>query len=103
MTALLAGVGVAAIQALLPGVMKQRFHARVPFAMGLFSASIMGGGGLGARLSPWVAAMGSIGTPRSRSGPCLRRSPACGRADRAAHGRTESCCHACRVGAAVPP
>ncbi|CAE6830277.1 putative transporter YycB [Paraburkholderia domus] len=60
LTAALAGVGVAAIQALLPAVMKQRFHARVPLAMGVFSASIMGGGGLGARLSPWVSnAMGS--------------------------------------------
>jgi CP family cyanate transporter-like MFS transporter len=54
-TALLAGAGVAAIQALLPAVMKQRFHARVPLAMGVFSASIMGGGGLGASLSPWVS------------------------------------------------
>jgi MFS transporter, CP family, cyanate transporter len=59
-TAVLAGVGVAAIQALLPAVMKKRFPARVPLAMGVFSASIMGGGGLGARLSPWVsAALGS--------------------------------------------
>ncbi|MEM5372145.1 cyanate transporter [Paraburkholderia azotifigens] len=55
LTALVAGIGVAGIQALLPGVMKQRFHARVPLAMGLFSASIMGGGGLGASLSPYVA------------------------------------------------
>ncbi|RFU44706.1 cyanate transporter [Paraburkholderia sp. DHOC27] len=55
LTAALAGVGVAAIQALLPGVLKQRFHARVPLAMGVFSASIMGGGGLGASLSPWIA------------------------------------------------
>jgi CP family cyanate transporter-like MFS transporter len=54
-TATLAGAGVAAIQALLPAVMKQRFHARVPLAMGVFSASIMGGGGLGASLSPWVS------------------------------------------------
>ncbi|MBN3762490.1 cyanate transporter [Burkholderia sp. Ac-20365] len=54
-TALVAGIGVAVIQALLPGVMKQRFHSRVPLAMGLFSASIMGGGGLGASLSPYVA------------------------------------------------
>ncbi|HZZ05788.1 cyanate transporter [Paraburkholderia sp.] len=60
LTAALAGVGVAAIQALLPAVMKQRFNARVPLAMGVFSASIMGGGGLGASLSPWVSnAMGS--------------------------------------------
>jgi MFS transporter, CP family, cyanate transporter len=55
MTALLAGAGVAVIQALLPGVMKHRFYARVPLAMGLFSASIMGGGGLGASLSPFIA------------------------------------------------
>jgi MFS transporter, CP family, cyanate transporter len=54
MTAALAGVGVAAIQALLPAVIKQRFHRRVPLAMGVFSASIMGGGGLGASISPWV-------------------------------------------------
>ncbi|WP_178392253.1 MFS transporter, partial [Burkholderia sp. SRS-W-2-2016] len=54
-TALLAGAGVAAIQALLPAVIKQRFPAHVPLAMGVFSASIMGGGGLGARLSPWVS------------------------------------------------
>ncbi|MGF6571178.1 CP family cyanate transporter-like MFS transporter [Paraburkholderia sp. GAS333] len=54
-TAILAGTGVAAIQALLPAVMKQRFPARVPLAMGVFSASIMGGGGLGASLSPWVS------------------------------------------------
>ncbi|MGF6770468.1 CP family cyanate transporter-like MFS transporter [Paraburkholderia sp. GAS199] len=56
LTAALAGVGVAAIQALLPSVLKQRFHSRVPLAMGVFSASIMGGGGLGARLSPMVGA-----------------------------------------------
>ncbi|WP_027817012.1 cyanate transporter [Paraburkholderia bannensis] len=55
LTATAAGAGVAAIQALLPAVMKQRFAHRVPLAMGLFSASIMGGGGLGASLSPLAA------------------------------------------------
>jgi MFS transporter, CP family, cyanate transporter len=55
MTAALAGVGVASIQALLPGVIKQRFHTRVPLAMGVFSASIMGGGGLGASISPLIS------------------------------------------------
>jgi MFS transporter, CP family, cyanate transporter len=55
LSAAVAGAGVAVIQALLPAVMKQRFAQRVPLAMGLFSASIMGGGGLGASLSPWVA------------------------------------------------
>ena len=59
LTAVAAGAGVAAIQALLPAVMKQRFAHRVPLAMGLFSASIMGGGGLGASLSPLVARAGA--------------------------------------------
>ncbi|CAG4889783.1 putative transporter YycB [Paraburkholderia gardini] len=54
-TAALAGMGVAAIQALLPGVIKQRFGTRVPLVMGVFSASMMAGGGLGAGLSPWIA------------------------------------------------
>ncbi|WP_415914071.1 cyanate transporter [Paraburkholderia sp. J12] len=59
LSAAVAGAGVAVIQALLPAVMKQRFAHRVPLAMGLFSASIMGGGGLGASLSPWVARLGA--------------------------------------------
>ncbi|MFX1764338.1 cyanate transporter [Paraburkholderia sp. A1RI-2L] len=58
LTATAAGAGVAAIQALLPAVMKQRFAHRVPLAMGLFSASIMGGGGLGASLSPLAMHLG---------------------------------------------
>jgi len=54
-SAAIAGTGVAVIQALLPGVMKTRFAARLPFAMGLYSASIMAGGGLGASITPAVA------------------------------------------------
>jgi MFS transporter, CP family, cyanate transporter len=54
-SAAVAGTGVAVIQALLPGVMKTRFAARLPFAMGLYSASIMAGGGLGASITPSVA------------------------------------------------
>lgn len=54
-SAAIAGTGVAVIQALLPGVMKTRFSARLPFAMGLYSASIMAGGGLGASITPAVA------------------------------------------------
>lgn len=73
-TALLAGAGVAAIQALLPAVMKQRFHARVPLAMGVFSASIMGGGGLGAGLSPWV----SRALQSWQAGLAVWTIPACG-------------------------
>jgi CP family cyanate transporter-like MFS transporter len=72
-TAILAGAGVAAIQALLPAVMKQRFPARVPLAMGVFSASIMGGGGLGASLSPWV----SRATQSWHAGLAVWAMPAC--------------------------
>ena len=72
-TAILAGAGVAAIQALLPAILKQRFHARVPLAMGVFSASIMGGGGLGASLSPWV----SRATQSWHAGLAVWAIPAC--------------------------
>ena len=54
-TALLGGAGVALIQALVPAMIKRQFHQRVPLAMGVYSASLMGGGGLAALLSPLVA------------------------------------------------
>lgn len=49
------GVGVALIQALVPGLIKRQFQQRVALAMGVYSASLMGGGGLAALLSPQVA------------------------------------------------
>lgn len=51
-----AGTGVAMIQALMPGVTKHWFPSRVPLAMGLYSASLVGGGAIGAAASPWLAA-----------------------------------------------
>ncbi|KAF1030205.1 MAG: putative transporter YycB [Pseudomonas sp.] len=54
-TALLGGAGVALIQALVPAMIKREFRQRVPLAMGVYSASLMGGGGLAALLSPVVA------------------------------------------------
>ncbi|MBT8769176.1 CynX/NimT family MFS transporter [Metapseudomonas boanensis] len=54
-TALLGGAGVALIQAFLPGVIKHRFEGRVAVAMGVYSASLMGGGGLAALFSPLLA------------------------------------------------
>ncbi len=54
-TAGVAGCGIAVIQALMPGVIKQYYEARMATAMGFYSAAIMGGGGLGAALSPWIA------------------------------------------------
>ncbi|WCD82943.1 CynX/NimT family MFS transporter [Pseudomonas sp. TUM22785] len=54
-TALLGGIGVALIQALVPAVIKRQFAGRVALAMGLYSASLMSGGGLSALLSPVLA------------------------------------------------
>ncbi|VVE89348.1 MFS transporter [Pandoraea bronchicola] len=55
-TALASGVGIAIIQALLPGVVKAHYSAaRMTAMMGLYSAALMGGGGLGAAASPWAA------------------------------------------------
>lgn len=59
-SAALAGAGVGLVQALMPGVVKQAYPLRIGVMTGLYSAAIMGGGGLGAMASPWVAhAVGS--------------------------------------------
>ncbi|MCY1341676.1 putative transporter YycB [compost metagenome] len=55
LSAVLAGTGVAIIQALVPGVIKRWFPHKVPAAMGLYSASLMAGGGCAAVLAPVVA------------------------------------------------
>ncbi|GGO78443.1 MFS transporter [Marinobacterium nitratireducens] len=57
LTALLAGTGIALVQALLPGVAKRWFGARVPLAMGLYSAALVGGGALGAMVAPLASDM----------------------------------------------
>ena len=54
-SAALAGAGVGLVQALMPGVVKQAYPARIGVMTGLYSAALMGGGGLGAMASPWVA------------------------------------------------
>lgn len=46
---------VALIQAVFPRRIKAHFLDRTPFAMGLFSACLMGGGAVGAQLSPLIA------------------------------------------------
>ena len=55
-TAILLGAGVAVIQALFPATMKREFPERVPLITGLYSASLMGGGALGAQASPMLFA-----------------------------------------------
>jgi len=55
LTAVMCGAGVAMIQALMPGLIKANFPASIATITGLYSAMIMGGGALGARLTPWLA------------------------------------------------
>ncbi|MCO5131576.1 MAG: cyanate transporter [Xanthobacteraceae bacterium] len=57
-TAALLGLGVAVIQAVFPGIIKQRFPRHVGVVMGLYSAMLMGGGALGAQAAPLIAAAG---------------------------------------------
>lgn len=54
-TAALLGLGVAVIQAVFPGIVKQQFPRHVGVVMGLYSAMLMAGGALGAQVAPLVA------------------------------------------------
>jgi CP family cyanate transporter-like MFS transporter len=54
-SAALAGTGVAIIQGLAPGIIKRWFPQRVPLTLGLYSASLMAGGGMAATLGPRIA------------------------------------------------
>jgi CP family cyanate transporter-like MFS transporter len=54
-TAAFCGLGVAVVQAVFPGIVKAEFPGRVALVMGLYSAMLMGGGALGAQLSPLIA------------------------------------------------
>ncbi|HHQ4586176.1 TPA: MFS transporter, partial [Aeromonas hydrophila] len=55
-SAALCGLGSALVQGVLPGLIKQAFAQKVPLVMGIFSACMMGGGALGASLTPQLAA-----------------------------------------------
>ena len=54
-SALIGGIGIAIVQAMAPGIVKRWYPQRVPLAMGVYSASLMTGGGIAAILSPLVA------------------------------------------------
>ena len=54
-SAVLAGLGVAVVQGMLPGLVNHWFPTRLAAAMGLYSAALMSGGGLAAVLGPHVA------------------------------------------------
>ncbi len=70
-TAALCGIGVAFIQAAFPGIIKARFPTNVPVVTGLYSAMMMAGGAIGARLMPmlvqagysWRAALAFLALP----------------------------------------
>ena len=55
-SAALCGLGSALVQGTLPGLIKRAFAGKVPLVMGIFSACMMGGGALGASLTPRLAA-----------------------------------------------
>jgi len=54
-TAALLGLGAAIVQAVFPSIVKQQFPRHVGMVMGLYSATLMGGGALGAQASPIMA------------------------------------------------
>ena len=54
-TAALLGLGVAVIQAVFPGIVKKQFPNHVGVVMGLYSATLVGGGALGAQAAPLIA------------------------------------------------
>lgn len=54
-TALISGSGIAIVQSLAPGVVKRWYPRQVPVAMGIYSSSLMAGGGIAATISPLVA------------------------------------------------
>ncbi len=70
-SALLGGVGIGIIQAVMPSVIKRRFQQRTPLVMGLWSAALMGGGGLGAALTPWLVQHSETWYQTLAGGRCL--------------------------------
>jgi len=54
LSAVLAGVGIALIQSLMPALIKSRFTSNVSLFMGLYVTSIMGGAAIAASFSPLV-------------------------------------------------
>ena len=71
LTAVLCGAGVAVVQSIVPGLIKERFAENVAGMTGLYSAMIMTGGALGAqsvpllveRGLPWTTALALLAVP----------------------------------------
>ncbi|VVQ24792.1 cyanate transporter [Pseudomonas fluorescens] len=56
LSAVLAGIGIALIQAVMPALIKSRFSDNVSVCMGLYVTSIMGGAAIAASFAPLVMA-----------------------------------------------
>ncbi len=56
LSAVLAGLGIALIQAVMPALIKSRFSNNVSLFMGVYVTSIMGGAAIAASFSPFVLA-----------------------------------------------
>lgn len=69
LSALFAGIGVGVVQMAMPGLIRQRFSRRSAAVTGLWAGALMGGGGLGAALSPWLSAQ--LGVSLALSGWAL--------------------------------
>jgi len=54
-SALVAGLGIAMIQAVMPAIIKAHFGARTPLMMGFYVTAIMGGAAFAAAGSPFIA------------------------------------------------
>jgi len=50
------GAGIGVVQMAMPGLIRQRFGARSAPVTGLWAAALMGGGGIGAAMTPWLNA-----------------------------------------------
>lgn len=59
LTALLCGAGVALVQSIMPGLIKQNFPRHVVTLTGFYSAMIMIGGAVGAQVVPRLVQMGT--------------------------------------------
>lgn len=58
LSAVLGGLGIGVIQAVMPGIIKHHFLRQMALVAGLWSAALMGGGGLGAAITPWLISTG---------------------------------------------
>jgi CP family cyanate transporter-like MFS transporter len=88
LTAVLCGAGAAVVQAIIPGIIKENFPGSVAVVTGLYSAVIMAGGAVGARVMPaitgagfgWRAALAWLAVPvlaaLAASWPVLRQTGA---------------------------